>query len=61
MNRLVLPRKRVKREDRRYKHYQYFYQGEVAGEIKIPRNSRGYIKDLEARLFRKLVRCESNV
>lgn len=61
MNRLVLPRKRIKREDSRYKHYQYFYQGNVAGEIKIPRNSRGYIKDLEARLFRKLVRCESNV
>jgi len=58
MNRLVLPRKRVKRGDPAYKHYQYFYQGTTAGEIKIPRNSRrSYIKDLEAKLFRKLVGC----
>lgn len=57
MNRLVLPRKRIKRGDFRYKHYQYFYQGVAIAEIKVHRNRNGYLRDLEAKLFRKLVRC----
>ena len=61
MNRLEMPRKRIKREDRQYKFFQYFHEGRVIGEIKLAKSSRyrryqpGYLKDLEVMLFQKKI------
>ena len=61
MNRLIMPRKRIKREDQEYKFFQYFHDGQVIGEIKLHKKSRyrryhpGYLKSLENRLFNERV------
>lgn len=55
MNRLVLPRKRVKRGDPKYKYFQYFYQGNAIGEIKVHKGyGRNRLKEKESSLFATL-------